>query len=85
MFDRVSKHWHQTWVDSGGMLLELDGGFVDGRMVLEGPGKGKKDEAITNRIVWEKLMDGRVRQTWTVSSDGGATWSIAFDGFYTKR
>jgi len=84
-WDASRQRWHQTWVDNSGTLLSLDGGLVDGRMVLTGPGLGPKGEAVTNRISWEKLPDGRVRQTWTVSSDGGATWTTAFDGTYTKR
>lgn len=60
-------------------------GLVDGRMVLTGKGLGPKGEPVTNRISWEKLADGRVRQVWTVSADGGATWTSSFDGFYAKR
>lgn len=85
LYDAATKRWHQTWVDNSGTLLLLDGGLVDGRMVLSGPGKGPKGEPVTNRISWEKLGDGRVRQTWAVSSDGGVTWSVAFDGLYAKR
>jgi hypothetical protein len=84
LYDAATKRWHQTWVDNSGTLLELDGVFADGKMVLEGKGVGPKGEPVTNRIAWEKLADGRVRQTWTTSSDGGATWSVAFDGFYSK-
>jgi len=85
IYDSVTKRWHQTWVDNGGTFLELSGGFVEGRMVLEGKGAGPKGEPLVNRIAWEKLPDGRVRQTWTVSSDGGSSWTISFDGFYTKK
>jgi hypothetical protein len=85
IYDGATKQWHQTWVDNGGTLLSLIGGIVDGRMVLSGPGQGPKGEAITNRIAWEKLADGRVRQTWTVSSDGGKTWATSFDGYYSKK
>ncbi|HUC43472.1 MAG TPA: hypothetical protein VMR65_05505 [Candidatus Sulfotelmatobacter sp.] len=85
VYDATDRRWHQVWVDSQGTLLQLAGGIVDGRMVLEGPGVGPKGETIVNRIAWEKLPDGRVRQTWTVSSDGGTSWSTAFDGFYSKR
>jgi len=85
IYDGAKKRWHQSWVDNTGTILELEGGFVNGRMVLEGKGSGPKGEPLTNRIAWEKLPDGRVRQTWTVSSDGGSSWTISFDGFYTKK
>jgi hypothetical protein len=85
LYDARDKQWHQIWVDNSGSLLQLAGGIVDGKMVLDGPGRGPAGEAITNRIVWEKLADGRVRQTWTVSKDSGKTWSTSFDGFYAKK
>ena len=37
------------------------------------------------RITWERLPDGRVRQLWESSKDGGTTWTVAFDGYYAKR
>jgi hypothetical protein len=37
-YDVARKVWHQTWVDNDGLLLLLDGGLVNGRMVLEGQG-----------------------------------------------
>jgi hypothetical protein len=85
VYDATDKRWHQVWVDNQGGLLQLTGGIVDAKMVLEGPGRGSKGESVTNRITWEKLADGRVRQTWTVSSDAGKTWSVAFDGLYSKK
>ena len=30
IYDASRDRWHQTWVDNGGLLLELDGGFRDG-------------------------------------------------------
>jgi hypothetical protein len=36
IYDASRKLWHQTWVDSTGTLLLLDGGVRDGRMMLEG-------------------------------------------------
>jgi hypothetical protein len=49
-------------------------------MVLaSAPGKS------VNRVTWQPLPDGRVRQHWEASEDGGTTWKTAFDGYYTKR
>ena len=35
-YDPARKEWHQTWVDSGGGTLLLDGGLVGGSMQLSG-------------------------------------------------
>ena len=35
-WDRQRGRWHQTWVDDDGLLLQLEGGLADGKMVLEG-------------------------------------------------
>src|SRR3954469_1581911 len=36
VYDRDHGKWHQTWVDSGGGLLQLDGALVGNAMVLTG-------------------------------------------------
>src|SRR5262249_18740914 len=36
IYDASRHQWHQTWVDDSGLLLELNGGLVDGRMVVSG-------------------------------------------------
>jgi len=76
LYDAPLKRWHQTWVDSSGSLLELDGSLIDGAMVLANA---------DNRITWRVLTDGRVRQLWEVSPDSGATWKTSFDGYYEKK
>jgi hypothetical protein len=80
LYNAERKKWRQTWVDSSGGSLELEGDFSDGRMMLA----GERGNA-TTRISWQQLPDGRVRQLWEVSSDQGKTWKTAFDGYYEKR
>ncbi len=84
-WDAERKRWHQTWIDSSGGLLLLDGGLVDGKMVLSGTANDSSGKPARQRITWQKLSDGRVRQTWESSADGGATWTVAFDGYYSTR
>ena len=76
--------WHQTWVDNSGGRLLLEGGFNDGRMRLRGSRPGKDGTRVIDRITWTPLPDGRVRQHWQASGDGGKTWSEVFDGYYQR-
>ncbi|MEE4216757.1 MAG: hypothetical protein V2I48_04060 [Xanthomonadales bacterium] len=85
IYDRDSGNWHQTWVDASGTLLQLDGGLVDGVMVLEGkrPAPGGAG-ATRHRIAWTPNPDGTVRQLWEASQDDGGSWNVIFDGLYTR-
>jgi hypothetical protein len=82
-YDATHGRWHQTWVDSAGGGLLLDGGLVDGAMVLAGQAPDETTGAmVRQRITWTPEPDG-VRQHWETSDDG-ATWSTAFDGHYRR-
>ena len=86
-YDPERRKWHQTWVDSSGGLLVIEGGLVDGKMILAGEAvdPAKPGGSIDNRIMWQPLTDGRVRQLWETSADKGKTWATAFDGYYAKK
>jgi hypothetical protein len=76
--------WHQVWLGSGGLWMQLTGGLRDRSMVLEGQTVGREKEVVRQRITWTPREDGRVRQLWEQSSDDGKTWTVAFDGMYSK-
>lgn len=80
VYDADRRKWKQTWVDSTGGVLELEGVFADGRMVL-----AKATGKSINRVTWQALPEDRVRQHWEASEDGGVTWRTVFDGYYKKR
>jgi hypothetical protein len=90
-YDESRDCWHQTWMDSTGGVLLLDGGLVvggpkDGAMVMEGRAPSTEDPAVMDvqRITWSREGDD-VRQVWETSGDDGATWAVAFDGRYVRR
>lgn len=85
MYSAVDKRWHQTWVDSNGQRLDLAGGLADGKMVLGGDAPQADGRVVTNRITWQALDDGRVRQHWETSADSGRTWQDAFVGLYRRK
>lgn len=79
IYDALRRVWHQTWVDSTGGLLVLEGQWLEGRMVLSSSAQP------VQRITWSPQSDGSVRQVWESSKDGGKTWSTAFDGKYVRK
>jgi hypothetical protein len=84
VYDQATDSWHQTWVDSSGTLLQLDGGMRQGSMVLEGQRPSADGNGMTtHRISWTQNADGSVRQLWEASSDG-ETWAVLFDGLYER-
>lgn len=88
LFAQRRGHWHQTWVDSNGLLLLLDGGMRNGAMVLEGttPHPDAGGQVLRHRISWS-VVDGdrdHLRQHWETSADDGETWETAFDGAYRR-
>lgn len=85
IYDQSTEKWHQTWVDSSGLLLQLDGGLSDGVMVLGGRRPGRDGSStVLHRISWTPNNDGSVRQLWEASKDDGGNWNVLFDGLYTR-
>jgi len=80
-YDATRKAWHQTWIDNQGGALFLEGGLEGDTMVMKSVGA----DGSVQRIRWTPLADGRVRQHWEQTADGGKTWTSVFDGYYTRR
>jgi hypothetical protein len=82
-YDASTGKWKQVWVDNGGSWLELSGGLEGKRMVLMGETSRSDGSKVRHRLSYDPTTDG-LRQLWEQSTDGGATWSVAFDGMYRK-
>jgi hypothetical protein len=88
VFDRVTRQWHQTWVDSTGGLHQYSGGLEDGNMVFIGevplPPASRFQGRRTVRLSFMPMGPDRVRQfSESLNSDG--TWSVNYDLIYTRR
>lgn len=82
LYDASRKLWHQTWVDSTGTLVVLEGGPKDGHMAMSGE-MSQDGKHVQDRMSWMPKA-GKIRQLWETSSDGGKTWQIIFDVYYSK-
>jgi ketosteroid isomerase-like protein len=79
-FDTTRNVWHQTWMTNTGTLLQIEGEFENGQMVLSG--KNQQGEIV--RGTW-KPVDGEVRETAVKSADGGKTWEPWFDILFRRE
>lgn len=77
--------WEQVWVAQGGGNLHLVGAFDGRSMVLKGERASAQGAAQLDWAEWTPYPDGRVRQFWRQSTDGGKTWAVYFDGWYARR
>jgi tetratricopeptide (TPR) repeat protein len=87
-YQPVAGAWTQVWAaDDGTAKVKRSVPDFDahGAMRFEGevalPGGG----SVRDRTTLTPLPDGRVRQVIEQSRDGGRTWTVGFDGFYSKR
>jgi hypothetical protein len=81
IYNAVTKQWHQSWVDSDGSLVAMDGEFRDGAIRMAGHMYGPRGRQKT-RMTWTPLTATSLRQVWETSSDDGRTWRTVFDGVY---
>lgn len=85
-YDAGTQKWHQTWMSNAGNPVYLEGG-LDARGAMQITDADLPVSEATggvNRLTWTPNADGSVCQLWESSADRGATWSVAFDGLYTR-
>jgi hypothetical protein len=83
--DEATGEWVQIWNDAGGNQINIRGGLTDRGMLLVGTiHYVATDATLPFRGLWTPMEDGRVRQFFEQSNDGGETWAPWFEGFYSK-
>ncbi len=84
--DHASGEWVQIWNDGSGSQIDIRGGLTDAGMLLTGTiHYVGNDTTLPFRGLWTLLPDGRVRQFFEQSANGGETWVSWFEGLYTRR
>jgi hypothetical protein len=86
VYDQADGKWHQTWVDSTGDQTHYIGEWKNGKMEFRADDVAtpQKQRAILT-MTFEPRPDGTVRQSGTISTDGGKTFTPSFDLTYTKK
>jgi hypothetical protein len=85
-FDKTTNEWVQIWNDASGSQINIRGGITSEGMLLEGTIHYVANGTTAPfRGLWTLLPDGRVRQFFEQSNDGGESWQGWFEGFYSRK
>ena len=83
-FDPGREKWRQVWVDRGGGVIEVEGGFDYRKLRLEGTNTRMGGQSEYCRITLDPIPDGRIHQKIEQSTDG-RQWYVWFEGMYVKK
>ena len=84
--DLATNEWVQVWNAEGGSQINVRGGLTEEGMSMAGTIHYVANGTTAPfRALWSPLPDGRVRQYFEQSNDGGETWVPWFEGFYTRK
>ena len=85
-YDPIDKKWHQHWVGSSGDTYNyIETKRKEGLLQFESDFLMRSGQIGISRLTFTLNDDGTVRQLFENSTDGGKTWSPAFDGLYKKK
>jgi tetratricopeptide (TPR) repeat protein len=84
-YDSALSKWRQTWVDSAGNVSEFVGEYKAGAMHYEGESHLKDGSRVLRKMIVYNLSADRIRQYSERSTDGGKTWTVAYDFTYERK
>lgn len=84
-YNPTTKKWEQFWVSSRGNPIHFTGEVRDGNMHYTSESVSATGPKTLGRMTFFNLGPDRVRQLWETSTDGGKTWTVAFDGMYNRK
>ena len=82
-YDADAKLWRQVWVDASAQVTRFEGTFTEGQMRFKGERVMNDGKRVPVKMTFTPLPDGRVRQMGESSSDGGKTWTVEYDLYYS--
>jgi len=82
-YDADAKLWRQIWVDATAEVTRFEGTFTEGQMRFKGERVSKTGQHIPVKMTFTPMPDGRVRQMGEISNDGGTSWSVEYDLYYS--
>lgn len=84
-YDASKSKWRQTWVSDSGGISEFEGEYKEGAMRFTGEASVRGGARALQRLTFFNLDKDRVRQFAEQSTDGGKTWTLAYDLVYVRK
>jgi hypothetical protein len=78
-------HWHGMFADNQGRVHVFAGKVASGSAEFTGPSRGRDGRTVLNRIRVVRRAANQVDHSWEKSTDQGATWTMEFEGAYSRR
>ena len=78
-------HWHGMFADNQGRVHVFEGKVAPGSAEFTGPSRGPDGQTVLNRIRVVRLAANKVDQSWEKSADHGVTWTMEFEGEYSRK
>jgi hypothetical protein len=86
VYDQADGKWHQTWIDATGDQVHYIGEFKNGKLEFRADDVATpQKQNVVLTMTFEPRPDGTIRQSGTMSSDGGKTFAPSFDLTYTRK
>lgn len=87
IYDASRQQWRQFWNDNTGVVVEFFGVYDANEKALKyrSESLSASGQKSLGRMTFYRRDDGSVRQLWESSTDNGTTWSVLFDGLYTRK
>ena len=86
VYDQADGKWHQTWIDATGDQVHYIGTWVNGKMEFRADDVATpQKQKVVLTMTFEPRPDGTIRQSGTMSTDGGKTHTTSFDLVYTRK
>jgi hypothetical protein len=83
-YDTSRRAWRMMWVGDDGRSTDLEGSFHDGAMRFTGTTLDPSGKTVRVTNVLQPVSADTIRHTFSVSYDGGKTWSVKSDGRFVR-
>jgi hypothetical protein len=85
VYDKNKQKWFQTWVDNSGAYMTFEAKLDGSTRIFERSTINKKGTAVLQRMKFRDIKKDSFTWDWESSLDGGKTWSMNWQIFYTRK